>query len=52
VPVTVTAKTPIGFFVITSPSVFSLLDEQPAIEREVLRSLARRLIPMDEGPTV
>jgi CRP-like cAMP-binding protein len=49
---TVTAKTPIRFFVITSQSFFRLLDEQPAIERKVLRSLARRLIPLDKDPTL
>lgn len=49
---TVTAKTPIRFFVITSQAFFRLLDEQPAIERKVLRSLARRLIPLDNDPTV
>ena len=49
---TVTATTPIRFFVINSQSFFSLLDEQPAIERKVLRSLARRLIPLDKDPTV
>ena len=49
---TVTAKTPIRFFVITSQAFFRLLDEQPGIERQVLRSLARRLIPLDKDPTV
>ena len=49
---TVTATTPIRFFVITSQSFFRLLDDQPGIERKVLRSLARRLIPLDSDPTV
>lgn len=49
---TVTAKTPIRFFVITSQSFLRLLDEQPGIERKVLRALARRLIPLDDDPTV
>lgn len=49
---TVTAKTPIRFFVITSRDFLRLLDEQPGIERKVLRALARRLIPLDDDPTV
>lgn len=49
---TVTAKTPIRFFVITSQNFLRLLDEQPAIERKVLRALARRLIPLGDDPTV
>jgi CRP-like cAMP-binding protein len=49
---TVTAKTPIRFFVITSQNFFRLLDEQPGIERKVLRSLAKRLIPHEDDPTL
>lgn len=49
---TVTAKTAIRFFVITSRDFLRLLDEQPGIERKVLRALARRLIPLDDDPTV
>lgn len=41
---TVTAKTPIRFFVLMRRPFLELLDEQPAIERQVLRALARRLI--------
>jgi CRP/FNR family transcriptional regulator, cyclic AMP receptor protein len=49
---TVTAKTPIRFFVITSQDFLRLLDEQPGLERKVLRSLARRLIPHHDDPTL
>lgn len=49
---TVTAKTPMRFFVLTSQSFLGLLDEQPGIERKVLRALARRLIPLAGDPTV
>ncbi len=49
---TVTAKTPIRFFVITSQSFLKLLDEQHGIERKVLRALARRLVPRDDDLTV
>jgi CRP-like cAMP-binding protein len=49
---TVTAKTPIRFFVITRQSFLRLLDEQPGVERKVLLALARRLIPVADDPTV
>lgn len=49
---TVTAKTPIRFFVITRQSFLRLLDEQPGVERKILRALARRLIPVADDPTV
>jgi CRP-like cAMP-binding protein len=48
---TVTAKTPIRFFVLTRQSFLRLLDEQPGIERKVLRALARRLSPVADDPT-
>jgi CRP-like cAMP-binding protein len=41
---TVTAKTPIRFFVLTRRRFLRLLDEQPGIERKVLRALAKRLV--------
>jgi CRP-like cAMP-binding protein len=41
---TVTAKTPLRFFVLTSESFIGLLDQQPAVERKVLRALARRVL--------
>ena len=41
---TVTAKTPLHFFVMTSQSFWSLIDHHPKIEREVLRTLARRVL--------
>lgn len=49
---TVTAKTPLRFFVITSQSFLRLLDEQPDLERKVLRALARRLVSVGDDPTV
>lgn len=49
---TVTAKTPIRFFVITRLSFMRLLDEEPGFERKVLRALARRLAPVGDDPTV
>ena len=41
---TVTAKTPLRFFVMTSQSFWSLIDHHPDIEREILRTLARRVL--------
>ena len=41
---TVTAKTPVRFFVLTSQAFASLLDHNPGVERKVLRALARRVL--------
>jgi CRP/FNR family transcriptional regulator, cyclic AMP receptor protein len=49
---TVTAKTPIRFFVLTRQAFLPLLDEQPAIERKVLRALAKRLISVSDDPSL
>ncbi|MDQ3889822.1 MAG: cyclic nucleotide-binding domain-containing protein [Actinomycetota bacterium] len=49
---TVTAKTPLRFFVLTSRSFWSLLERQPDVERKVLRALARRLLATSGDPTV
>ena len=48
---TVIAKTPIRFFVLTRQSFLRLLDQQPDIERKVLRALAKRLMPVADDPT-
>jgi CRP/FNR family transcriptional regulator, cyclic AMP receptor protein len=40
---TVTARTPLRFFVMTSQSFVRLLDSYPEIEHKVLRALARRV---------
>lgn len=44
---TVTAKTPLRFFVLTRQSFHRLLDEHPNVERKVLRALARRVLSSD-----
>ena len=49
---TVTAKTDLRFFVLTSQSFWSLIESQPEIERKVLRALAQRLRPTVDDPTV
>jgi len=40
----VTATTPLRFFVLTRQAFQRLLDDHPAIERSVLRTLARRVL--------
>ena len=42
---TVTAKTPVRYFVLTRQSFRSLLDRQPEIERKVMRAFADRVRP-------
>jgi CRP-like cAMP-binding protein len=41
---TVTAKTPLRFFVLTRQDFLRLLDEEPSVERKVLRAVARRAL--------
>jgi CRP-like cAMP-binding protein len=45
---TVTAQTPICSFVLTRRSFLRLLDEQPRVERKVMRTLARRLVEVSD----
>ena len=40
---TVTAETPVRFFVLTHREFDAVLDQNPKVERKVLRALARRL---------
>jgi CRP-like cAMP-binding protein len=52
---TVTAKTDMRFFVLGHREFHTLIDDNPAIERKVLRALARRLMTVvkaDEHPTL
>jgi CRP-like cAMP-binding protein len=49
---TVTAKTPLRLFVLTSSSFKTLLDDNPSVERKVLRTLARRVIELSRDPTL
>ena len=49
---TVTAKTPLRFFVLTSGSFRRLIDENPRVERKVLRALARRVVELSSDPTL
>src|SRR5215211_6161519 len=49
---TVTAKTPVRLFVLTSRQFRPLLDDHPAIERKVLRALAKRLLSLSRDPSL
>jgi CRP/FNR family transcriptional regulator, cyclic AMP receptor protein len=49
---TVTAATPLSFFVISEQAFKSVLDTDPAIERKVLRAVARRLVALTGDPTL
>jgi CRP/FNR family cyclic AMP-dependent transcriptional regulator len=49
---TVKAKTPLRVFVLTSKDFHHLLEENPNIERKVLRTLARRVAELAKDPTV
>ena len=49
---TVTAETPVRFFVLTRKDFRHLLDENPNVERKVLRALARRLAETSSDPTL
>jgi CRP-like cAMP-binding protein len=49
---TVTAATPLRFFVVSAQAFTALLDTDRKIERTVLRALVRRLVAMTGDPTV
>ena len=49
---TVTAKTPLHVFVLTRPAFQHLVNEHPAVERKVMRALARRLAALSTDPAV
>ncbi len=48
---TVTAATPLRFFVISRQAFASVLHTDPAIERKVLRTVVRRLAALSGDPT-
>lgn len=49
---TVTAATPLSFFVISEPAFRSVLNTDPTIERKMLRALARRFASASGDPTL
>jgi CRP-like cAMP-binding protein len=48
---TVTAATPLRFFVLTRQAFWSMVDRMPDVERKVLRALARRVVDSWGDPT-
>lgn len=49
---TVSASTPLRFFVLTSQAFWRLVDHQPEIERKILTALAQRLRATADDPTL
>jgi CRP/FNR family transcriptional regulator, cyclic AMP receptor protein len=49
---TVTAKTPLRFFVLTRKDFRNLVSQNPNVERKVLRALARRVVELSRDPTL
>jgi CRP/FNR family cyclic AMP-dependent transcriptional regulator len=49
---TVTAKTPLRVFVLTSKDFHHLLEENRGVERKVLRTLAKRVADLAKDPTI
>ena len=49
---TVTAKTPLTFFVLTAQSFRSVVDRHPDVENKVLRALARRVLSLSDDPSL
>jgi CRP/FNR family cyclic AMP-dependent transcriptional regulator len=49
---TVTAETPVRAFVLTGKDFRHLLDENPGVERKVLRALARRVVELSNDPAL
>jgi CRP-like cAMP-binding protein len=47
---TVTAASPVRCFVVHRGRFLRLLDEQPGVERKVMRALAKRLIALSDDP--
>lgn len=49
---TVKAKTPLRVFVLTRSAFRHLVDENPGVERKVMRALARRVVELSGDPTI
>jgi CRP/FNR family cyclic AMP-dependent transcriptional regulator len=49
---TVTAETSVRAFVLTGKDFRHLLDENPGVERKVLRALARRVVELSNDPAL
>jgi CRP/FNR family transcriptional regulator, cyclic AMP receptor protein len=49
---TVTTKTPVRLFVLTSRDFRALVSSSPSVERKVMKSLARRLLELSSDPAL
>jgi CRP/FNR family cyclic AMP-dependent transcriptional regulator len=49
---TVTATTPVRFFVLTARDFRHVVDQFPSVERKILRALARRVLELSRDPTL
>jgi CRP/FNR family cyclic AMP-dependent transcriptional regulator len=49
---TVTAKTPLRLFVLTRKDFRRLVNQNPSVERKVMRALARRIVELSGDPTL
>ena len=49
---TVTARTPLRLFVLTSKDFRQIVADNPSVERKVLRALARRVLELSRDPTL
>jgi CRP-like cAMP-binding protein len=49
---TVTAATPLRFFVLTRQSFWGMLDRMPGVERKILRALAKRLLATEPASDI
>jgi len=49
---TVTAQTPLRFFVLTRRDFQQLLRDNPGVELKILQALARRLLQVSDDPTL
>jgi CRP-like cAMP-binding protein len=49
---TVTAKTPVRCLALTRKDFRRLVEENPSVERKVLRALARRVVELSGDPTL
>ncbi len=49
---TVTASSPLRFFVVTRGAFRRLVKEHPSVERKVLQALARRVVELSGDPTL
>ncbi|MBD0290207.1 MAG: cyclic nucleotide-binding domain-containing protein [Thermoleophilia bacterium] len=49
---TVTAVSPLRFFVLTRQSFWAMVDSIPDVERKILRALAKRVVATSDDPTL